>query len=101
MNGGIHRTPVFVSQFLRESPDELSPTLGVELLRQDHHHFPTQLCIAAISTLHCIPQHGPILGPGDFSVSREFGWDHHFLINNVIPSEIGVHSSAVLIKNPL
>jgi hypothetical protein len=100
MNGGINRTPVFVSQFLRESTDELSPTLSVELLRQNHHHFSTQLRIAAISTLHCIPKRGPILGPRDRSVSREPGRYEDFLINNIIAPQVRVRPIPALVTKP-
>ena len=86
MNGDVHSAPVFVSQLLRKSPDELGTALRVELLRQNHHYFPTQLRVAASSTLYRIPKRGPVLSPRDFSVSCEFGRDKNFFVDNIIPS---------------
>src|ERR1700722_19086074 len=101
MNSGVNRAPVFVSELLRKSPDELGTSLRAEFFRQNHHHFSAQLCVAAISTLYCIPKGSPILSPRDCGVSREFGGDKDFLINNIIPPEVRVCPLRALVTNPL
>src|ERR1700722_14590702 len=101
MNSGVNRAPVFISQLLRKSSHELGTTRCIELLRQNHHHFSTQLRVAATSTFYCIPQRRSILGPSNSSVSSEFGGHKDFFIDNIIPPQVRVHPAGALVTNPL